>query len=117
MSEAREIMDRMTAAMASKDLAALAACYAEDAVAVTPDQGELRGRDAIRSYMSQLTEAFPVAVYESLERHEVGSVAIDEGFLSGPTPAKCIRPQVRLCRRRVGSSGSEAVMLLEPKTA
>ena len=47
--EVREIMDRMTAAMTSKDLAALAACYAEDAVAVTPDQGELSGRDAIRS--------------------------------------------------------------------
>jgi uncharacterized protein (TIGR02246 family) len=83
MSEAREIMDQMTAAMASKDLAALAACYAEDAVAVTPDQGELRGRDAIRSYMSQLTEAFPDAVYGSLERHEVGSVAIDEGYFIG----------------------------------
>ncbi|AUI50295.1 ester cyclase [Arthrobacter crystallopoietes] len=83
MSEAREIMDQMTAAMASKDLAALAACYAEDAVAVTPDQGELRGRDAIRSYMSQLTEAFPDAVYGSLERNEVGSVAIDEGYFIG----------------------------------
>ncbi|NKX56386.1 ester cyclase [Arthrobacter mobilis] len=83
MGEAREVMDRMTAAMMSNDAAALAACYAEDAVAITPDQGELTGREEISSYLSQMAEAFPDAAYEPLDKHEAGNVAIDEGYFTG----------------------------------
>jgi len=83
MGEAREVMDRMTAAMTSNDTAALEACYAEDAVAVTPDQGELKGRETISSYLSQMAEAFPDAAYEPLDKHEAGNVAIDEGYFTG----------------------------------
>jgi uncharacterized protein (TIGR02246 family) len=48
MSEARDVLDRLTAAMVAKDAQTVAECYAEDAVAVTPDEGELRGRDPYR---------------------------------------------------------------------
>lgn len=44
MGEAREVLDRFTDAFVRGDLEAAANCYAEDAVAVTPDEGELHGR-------------------------------------------------------------------------
>jgi hypothetical protein len=58
MGEAREVMDRLTAALDAHDVKAAAECYATDAVAVTPDQGEVRGREAIAEYLRQLTDGF-----------------------------------------------------------
>jgi ketosteroid isomerase-like protein len=86
-------MDRMTAAMMSQDSAAMAACYAEDAVATAPDQSEIRGRDAIVSYLSQMAEAFPDARYEPLEQHEAGDVAIDQGYFTGTNTGHLQMPQ------------------------
>ena len=50
---------------------------------MTPDQGELRGRDQIVAYHRELREAFPDARYEQVAAHETGNVAIDEGFVVG----------------------------------
>jgi ketosteroid isomerase-like protein len=83
MGEAREAMDRVTAATTSRDAAAVGECYAADAVLVTPDQGEIRGRESIVSYMLQLHDAFPDASYEYSGKFEDGSTAIDEGYLTG----------------------------------
>jgi ketosteroid isomerase-like protein len=83
MGDAREVMDRLTAAVMGQDFEAAAACYAESAVVVTPDQGEIKGREAIIGYHKQLGEAFPDAAYESTQKHESGSVAIDEGYFTG----------------------------------
>ena len=84
MGEAREVMDRITAAVSeTKDFQAAAECYSTDAVAVTPDQGEITGRDAIAEYMRQLSDSFPDLRYEYLAKHESGNVAIDEGYVVG----------------------------------
>ena len=83
MGDAREVMDRLTVAMVGQDFDGVAACYAEDAVAVTPDQGEIKGREAIVEYFRQQSIVFPDAGYESLQKHESGSVAIDEGYFTG----------------------------------
>jgi len=83
MGDAREVMDRVTAAITAQDFDAAAGCYAESAVAVTPDQGEIRGREAIIGYHKQLVEAFPDAAYEYVQKHESGNVAIDEGYFTG----------------------------------
>ena len=92
MGEAREVLDRMTAATMSNDLAALEACYAEDAVAVTPDRGEITGREAIISYLSQMGQAFPDSAFEYLERYEAGNVAIDEGFVNATNTGQLQMP-------------------------
>lgn len=93
MGEAREVMDRLTAAATAGDAAAVAACYAVDAVAVTPDAGEVVGREAISSYMLGLAEAFPDMAYEYAQKHEVGNVAIDEGYVTGTnTGPLAVRP-------------------------
>lgn len=93
MGEAREVMDRMTAAMVAQDRAGMGACYADDAVAVAPDQSEIRGRDAIVGYLSVMAEAFPDARYEPLEQHEAGNVAIDEGYFTGTNTGPLQMPQ------------------------
>ena len=85
-------MDRLTAAVFSRDGDAAAALYGPDAVAVTPDAGELRGREAIVGYLFQFAGAFPDFSYELAQAHESGNTAIDEGYVVGthtrplPTP-------------------------------
>jgi ketosteroid isomerase-like protein len=83
MGDAREVMDRITDALVGKDFDAAAACYSENAVAVTPDQGEIRGREAIIEYFKGQTEVFPDSGYESLRKLESANVAIDEGYFTG----------------------------------
>lgn len=83
MGQAREVMDRLTAAMDAKDKETLARCYAANAVAYTPDEGELTGRDAITEYLFHFWEAMPDVRYEHSESYEAGDVAVDEGFVVG----------------------------------
>jgi ketosteroid isomerase-like protein len=83
MGEARRVMDEVTKAAFSGDPVRFGACYAEDATAVTPDAGELRGRDAIVSWMQQFNEAVPDLGWEEIAKHEAGNVAIDEGYVVG----------------------------------
>ena len=92
MGEAREVMDRMTSAITEQDFDTVTACYAEDAVIVTPDQGEIRGREGIADYFKQQADAFPDMNYEYLHKHESGDVAIDEGFFTGTNTAPLPMP-------------------------
>ena len=83
MGEAREVMDRVTDAAMKGDSEALKALYAQDAVAETPDQGTITGRDQIAAYMGEFSAAFPDAAYEQRYKHEAGDTAIDEGYFVG----------------------------------
>lgn len=83
MGEARDVMDRVTELLMSGNLEELRNCYADDATVTTPDQGELRGPDAITNWFRPFSEAFPDARYEPLYGHEVGDTAIDEGYFTG----------------------------------
>jgi ketosteroid isomerase-like protein len=83
VGEAREVMDRLTAAVMSGDSDELNALYAPDAVAETPDQGTIRGREQIAAYMGEFATAFPDASWEELHKHETGETAIDEGYFIG----------------------------------
>jgi steroid delta-isomerase-like uncharacterized protein len=83
MGEAREVMDRITDAYFGKDMDAAAKLYAPDAVAVSPDRGEVKGRDQIIEWSKELFDAFPDATYEALNAFESGNTAIDEGYFVG----------------------------------
>jgi ketosteroid isomerase-like protein len=86
--EAREVMDRLTTAVfTTRDLKAATECYTDDALAVTPDQGEITGRQHIAEYLQQFVDAFPDIRYEHLHKHESGNVAIDEGHVIGTNTA------------------------------
>jgi ketosteroid isomerase-like protein len=73
----------MTAAFVEQDLDAVGKLYAADAVAVTPEAGEIHGREAIIGYFRQQWEAFPDSGYEHVTGYEAGNVAIDEGYWTG----------------------------------
>jgi ketosteroid isomerase-like protein len=83
MGEARDVMDRATELITSGNREELQNCYADDATAVTPDQGEIKGADAIMNWFHQFNEAIPDARWEPLYAHEVGDTAIDEGYFTG----------------------------------
>ncbi|KUL22507.1 nuclear transport factor 2 family protein [Streptomyces regalis] len=85
MGQAREVMDRLTEAITTADSKAIAELYAQDAVAVTPDGGELHGRDDIAAYWRQMTEMVPDGTYEPVHGYEIGNTAIDEGWTSPPS--------------------------------
>ena len=90
MGQARDVLDRLTTAVMARDKETQAACYAADAVASTPEEGELVGPEAISNYLSQFGQSFPDISYEYAQRYEAGNVAIDEGFVvgtnTGPLP-------------------------------
>jgi len=83
MGQAREAMDRVTQAALSNNFEELGSVYAEDAEAVTPDQGTITGRQAIVAYFAGLSTAFPDATFEVLHQHETADTAIDEGYFTG----------------------------------
>jgi ketosteroid isomerase-like protein len=83
MGEARMVMDQATDAAFKGDWSTLERLYAPDAVAVTPDQGELKGRDEIVQYLKSFVDSMPDGKYTKEYGHESGNTAIDEGFVDG----------------------------------
>jgi ketosteroid isomerase-like protein len=84
MGEAREVMDRLTHAVVGEhSLESAAACYADDAMMITPDAGEIRGRDNIAEYWRPFVEGFQDADYQAMRKLEAGDTAIDEGWFIG----------------------------------
>ncbi len=92
MGEARDVMDRATQLLTSGNLEELRNCYTDDATAMTPDQGELQGADAILDWVRQLSEAIPDGRYEPLYAHEAGDTAIDEGYFAGTNTGPLLVP-------------------------
>ena len=85
-------MDRLTDAALKGDSEALKALYAQDAVAETPDQGTITGRDEIAAYMGEFSAAFPDAAWEYRYKHEAGDTAIDEGYFVGTNTGSLTGP-------------------------
>jgi len=92
VGEAREVMDRVTDAILRGDLEALKGLYAQDAVAETPDQGTITGRDHIAAYLAEFGTAFPDAAWEERSKHEGGDTAIDEGTFVGTNTGSITGP-------------------------
>jgi ketosteroid isomerase-like protein len=59
---------------------------------VTPDQGEITGREAIADYLRELADPFPDLRYEYEAKHESGNVAIDEWYTTGTNSAPLPMP-------------------------
>lgn len=92
MGEARDVMDRVTEAVFSGDEEAQERLYASDAVAVTPDQGEVKGAKEIVEWSKEFLAGFPDAQFESEYAHESGNSAIDEGYLVGTNTGPLVGP-------------------------
>lgn len=83
MGEARQTIDRMTECMVTKDLDGLGSTYAADAVITTPDEGDIKGREAIVDYFRRFLTAVPDFAWEALAEYESGDTGIDEGWVVG----------------------------------
>lgn len=83
MGQPRELMDRVTGALLSRDFEGLRELYDPHVVAVTPDAGELHGVAEIIEYFRAVAETFPVLSYESVGEYESGPCAIDQGDVLG----------------------------------
>jgi ketosteroid isomerase-like protein len=92
VGEAREVQDRLTDAAVKGDSEALKALYAQDAVAETPDQGTITGRDEIAAYLGEFSAAFPDAAWEDQYKHEAGDTAIIEGYFVGTNTGSMTGP-------------------------
>lgn len=92
MGEAREIMDRLTAAVLAGDRSAVLRVYAEDAVAESPDAGRLVGRDAIADYLLGFSQAFPDLRFEMAAELDAGETAVDEGYMIGTHTGPLVTP-------------------------
>ena len=91
MGQVREVMDRVTDAILKGDLEALTGLYAQDAVAETPDQGTITGRDQIAAYFCEFGAAFPDNAWQERYKHEAGDTAIDEGYFVGTNTGSTAR--------------------------
>jgi ketosteroid isomerase-like protein len=80
MGQARELMDRATAAVLAGELDALRDIYAEDVVASTPDEGTLNGIDAYLEWNRSFIASFSDRSYESQREFETEDCAIDQGY-------------------------------------
>jgi len=93
MGQARDVLDRMTTlTVEARDVEAAAECYADNAVVMTPDAGEVRGREQIADYWRHFIEAFSDSHFDSLGKHETGNAAIDEGYFTGTNTAPMKMP-------------------------
>ncbi len=80
MGQARELMDRATAAVLAGDVEALRDIYAEDVVATTPDEGTLNGIDAYLEWNRSFIASFSDRAYEPQREFETDDCAIDQGY-------------------------------------
>jgi ketosteroid isomerase-like protein len=112
VGEAREVMDRLTDAAMKGDSEAVKALYAQDAVAETPDQGTITGRDQIAAYLGEFSAAFPDAAWEGQYKHEAGDTAIDEAYFVGTNTGSLTGPNgetIPATGRRVRSRECDVV--------
>jgi ketosteroid isomerase-like protein len=80
MGQARDLMQRATAAVVAGELEALRDIYAADMVATTPDEGELHGVDAFIDWNRSFVGSFDDRSYEPQREFETGDCGIDQGW-------------------------------------
>ena len=79
----REQADTGFAAFNAHDVSALAAFYRPDVVLVTPDAGELKGREQAVEYQRGFIQGFPDGKAEVVAKHDSGDTTIDEWVFHG----------------------------------
>ena len=110
MGQARDVFDRLTDALNSRDLAAVGACFAEDAEAVDPFSSTTRGREQIVESWRAVFEAFPDGAASPERKHESGNTAMDEWTFSGTHSGPLRTPdgeEIPATGRRVTMRGAD----------
>lgn len=92
MAQARELMDRVTAAIFDQDFDAVRSCYTPDVVFTTPDLGTQHGVDNLVDWLREFTVAMPDMTYAMSRKLEDGGCAIDDGTVSGTNTGPLAMP-------------------------
>jgi uncharacterized protein (TIGR02246 family) len=101
MAAIKAVNDRMAAAFDSKDVAALAAAYADDAIMMDPDQPAIEGKQAIQAaYEARAKENASQSVsltfaFTPLETQVAGDWAFDRGDYTVTVTPKSGTPMER----------------------
>lgn len=84
MGQAREVLDKLTAAaLEAHSVDSVMTLYSDNAVVTTPDAGEVKGRKQIADYWRQFIDGFPDSKYVPMSKIEAGNKAVDEGWFEG----------------------------------
>src|SRR5689334_9897803 len=82
------MMERFTAAVASRDVEALVAFYADDATVMPPGRPPLRGRESIRQYWQHMLGSGMAGASQTLHAVEgSGDLAYELGEWRGVVPS------------------------------
>jgi steroid delta-isomerase-like uncharacterized protein len=82
MSSISQVRERFLEAVAANDVAAVVACYAEDAVLTAPE-GRFEGRDYVEAYYRPQFEAFPDGILTVVATHDQGETGVGEWLFTG----------------------------------
>lgn len=91
MSDARQVEDKMTAAVEHLDMDEVMACYSDDAVLVAPE-GTYKGKDQIKNYFAGWLESFSNVKFDYFSKFDSGDKAADEGTFNGTNTGDITMP-------------------------
>ena len=81
-----DVVDRLLAAINTREIEAFVECYAEDATIEDGyDQVRARGRDELRTLYGAMFERFPTLHVEATRRTEVGAFVVQDEVVTGRT--------------------------------
>lgn len=83
MAQARELIDRVTAAVFAQDYEALRDCYAPDCVITAPDLGTVHGVEQLITWMREFGETLPDMTYQLDRKLDGEGFAADQGDVIG----------------------------------
>jgi hypothetical protein len=83
MPTPRELTDAITTAYNAHQLPQVAKFFRPDIVLISPDAGELKGREQVTEYHRAFLQAFPDAAIEVVAKHDSGETTIDEYIFHG----------------------------------
>jgi hypothetical protein len=112
MATPRELTDAITAAYNAHQLSTVVGFFRPDIVLITPDAGELRGREQAAEYHRAFLQAFPDATVEVVAKHDAGDTTIDEWIFRGTHTGPLTQPSgetIPATGRRVSVRGVDVV--------
>ena len=83
MAVPRELTNAITTAYNAHELSKVVQFFKPDIVLITPDAGELKGREQAAEYHRTFLQAFPDATVEVVAKHDAGDTTIDEWIFYG----------------------------------
>ena len=112
MATPRELTDAITTAYNAHQLPQVAKFFRPDIALISPDAGELKGREQVAEYHRAFLQAFPDAKVEVVAKHDAGDTTIDEWIFRGTHTGPLAQPSgetIPATGKRVSVRGVDVV--------